>query len=121
MFIEVKTKLDQVSDKSNTVAIAAPASVSVGITGVNHGFGAQTHARLFCEYLKCNLGCVWIFQDASADLEGMWDSHRASLTPSGEEVFSIECNFVFLEQEDWTLHRTCTYRVWKEKQITVLQ
>lgn len=70
MFIEVKTKLDQVSDKSNNVAIAAPASVSVGITGVNHWGLVHKHTPDFSfEYLKCNLGCVWIFQDASADLE----------------------------------------------------
>lgn len=47
MFIEVKTKLErekhQVSDKSNDVAIATPASVSVGITGMNHWGLVHTH------------------------------------------------------------------------------
>lgn len=73
MFIEVKTKLErenhQVSDKSNNAAKAAP-DASVGITGVNHWGLVHKHTRDFSfEYLKCNLGCVWIFQDAFADLE----------------------------------------------------
>lgn len=67
MFIDIKPNLNkknhQVSDKSNSVAIAAPASVSVGINGGESlGFGTRKHFSF--EYLKCNLGCVWIFWDA---------------------------------------------------------